>query len=189
MATTILLFTGSTRAASTNTAALRTAAALAGEHSVRAVLYDGLADLPAFTPDADDEQPHPAVARLRQDIAGSDAVLFCTPEYAGTVPGSLKNALDWTVGTGELYQKPVAWINVAAPGRGEGAEATLRVVLGYVDAAVIAPACVRVPVARDQLGADGLVADPATRAAIGAVLDQMVRYLGTARPTPPLRIG
>ena len=61
------------------------------------------------------------MAGLRRQLADADAVLFCTPEYAGTLPGSLKNLLDWTVGGGELYGKPVAWINVANPGRGDGA--------------------------------------------------------------------
>ena len=53
-------------------------------------------------------------ADLRQEIAAADAVLFCTPEYAGTLPGSFKNLLDWTVGGGEIYGKPAVWINPAA---------------------------------------------------------------------------
>ena len=113
----ILLVSGSTRGASTNTAALRTLLAVAPEW-VNATLYTGLADLPAFNPDDDREPLPPAAAGLRQQIAAADAVLFCTPEYAGGLPGSLKNLLDWTVGGGEMYGKPVAWINVAAEGRG-----------------------------------------------------------------------
>jgi NAD(P)H-dependent FMN reductase len=60
-----------------------------------------------------------------------------------TLPGSLKNAIDWLVESGQLYRKAVAWINVGAPGRGAGAEATLATVLKYVDADVIERACVR----------------------------------------------
>jgi hypothetical protein len=52
------------------------------------------------------------VARLREEITAADAVLFCTPEYAGTLPGSFKNLLDWTVGGGQLDNKPTAWIPV-----------------------------------------------------------------------------
>src|SRR5262245_39351792 len=144
---TIALVSGSTRAASTNSAALRTVQAVAPP-DITATVYSGLSDLPAFTPDAEDERPHPAVAELRAVLTAADAVLFCTPEYAGTLPGSFKNLLDWTVGTGELYEKPVAWINVAIEGRGGGAEATLRTVLGYVSAEVIEPACRRVLVKR-----------------------------------------
>src|SRR5581483_2560142 len=99
---------------------------------VTAELYGGLAALPAFNPDDDHDPLPPAVGELRARIAAADAVLFCTPEYAGTLPGSLKNLLDWTVGGGEMYGKPVGWINVAAEGRGSGAAEHLAIVLGYV---------------------------------------------------------
>ncbi|MGD0452568.1 MAG: NADPH-dependent FMN reductase [Solirubrobacteraceae bacterium] len=101
----ILLVTGSTRSGSTNTAALR-AALDAGEQHASAVLYERLAELPAFNPDHDHEPLPPAVADLREQIAAADGVLFCTPEYAGALPGSFKNLLDWTVGGGEIYGKP-----------------------------------------------------------------------------------
>ena len=58
-------------------------------------------------------------AALRAALAAADGVLFCTPEYAGALPGSFKNLLDWTVGGGEMYGQPVAWIYVAADGRRE----------------------------------------------------------------------
>src|SRR5437764_168434 len=91
--------------ASGTTAALRTVQALAPD-GITAQMYDGLAALPAFTPDQDEQPPGPA-AELRARIAAAGALLFCTPEYAGTLPGSLKNLLDWTVGGGEIYGKPV----------------------------------------------------------------------------------
>lgn len=153
----VLLVSGSTRDGSSNTSALRAMRDQAPE-GIRAALYDGLADLPAFRPDADPDRPHPAVAALRAALASADAVIFCVPEYAGTVPGSLKNLLDWTVGTADLYEKPVASINVANPGRGEGAQATLQTVLGYVGADKIEKAWVRVTMSdgapdRDQIAA------------------------------------
>ena len=112
----ILLISGSTRRGSGNTAALRTVQALAPD-GITAEMYDGLAALPAFSPDEDEHPPGPA-ADLRARIAAAGALLFCTPEYAGTLPGSLKNLLDWTVGGGEIYGKPVGWVNVAVGGRG-----------------------------------------------------------------------
>jgi hypothetical protein len=111
----ILLISGSTRGGSTNTAALRTAGAVAPAQ-VTARLYDGLAGLPAFNPDDDHEPLPPAAAGLRREIAAADALVFCTPEYAGTLPGSFKNLLDWTVGGVEVSGKPVAWINVGCRG-------------------------------------------------------------------------
>jgi chromate reductase, NAD(P)H dehydrogenase (quinone) len=165
---TILLISGSTRPGSGNTAALRTAQAIAPD-GVTAELYDGLAELPAFRPDQD-ERPPGAAGDLRARIAAAGALLFCTPEYAGTLPGSLKNLLDWTVGGGEIYGKPVGWINVAVGGRGTGATGHLAMVLRYVGAVAVEPACVAVPVPREAVGPGGLIADPAIRAALGAAL-------------------
>jgi chromate reductase len=96
----------------------------------------------------------------------SDAVVFCTPEYAGTLPGSMKNLLDWTVGGTEISAKPVAWVNVAAPGRGRGAIATLETVLGYVGADIVRAACAELPVGREMVDADGVLTDPVVLAGL-----------------------
>jgi chromate reductase len=152
----ILLVSGSTRSGSTNTAALRAAHAIEDE-DITTVLYDGLAALPHFNPDDDADPLPPPVTDLREQIAAADGVLFCTPEYAGALPGSFKNLLDWTVGGIEMYGKPVAWINVAGGGRGENADASLRTVLGYVGATLLASAATRLTVERSELGADGRI--------------------------------
>jgi chromate reductase, NAD(P)H dehydrogenase (quinone) len=164
----LLLISGSTRAASTNRAALVTLQALAAPGD-QAALYEGLSALPAFNPDDDHEPLPPAVAELRAAIAAADAVVFCTPEYAGTLPGSLKNLLDWTVGGTELSAKPTAWVNAAAPARGAGAIATLEIVLGYVGANLVGAACGNIPVAREQVGPDGQVDDATVRAGLAQV--------------------
>ncbi|MEV7023694.1 NADPH-dependent FMN reductase [Kitasatospora sp. NPDC093558] len=170
----ILLLTGSLRAGSSNETVLRTAAALAAEApGLRATYYDGLAALPHFNPDHDTDPLPEAVTGLRAAIEGADALLICTPEYAGTLPGSFKNLLDWTVGGVEVSDKPAAWINCAGPGRGEGAVATLRTVLGYTGAAIVDEACARIPLDRQAVGADGLVADPLVRERIGEVLARL----------------
>ncbi|MGI8593067.1 MAG: NADPH-dependent FMN reductase [Solirubrobacteraceae bacterium] len=178
----ILFVSGSTRGGSTNTALLRTAQAVAPAE-VTTVLYEGLADLPAFNPD-DDYDPLPGpVADLREQIGAADAVLFCTPEYAGALPGSFKNLLDWTVGGGEIYGKPVAWINaasMAAPTGGADAHASLAKVLGYVGAVIVEPACIRLPMARSLVGSDGLVTDAGMRDRITDVLRAITNHVSTA---------
>jgi NAD(P)H-dependent FMN reductase len=171
---TLLLISGSLRAASTNTAVLRTAQ-IAAPDGIETVLYDGMGDLPHFNPDDDAEGApvHPAVAELRAAIAAADALLFCTPEYAGALPGSFKNLLEWTVGDAGTYNKRVGWINVsgpAAPTGGADAHDSLRKVMQYVHADVVEAACVRIPVARGEVGADGLVGDAAIRGRIAATL-------------------
>jgi chromate reductase len=177
----LMLISGSTRAGSSNTAALLTLQALAPAGSA-ADVYDGLGLLPAFNPD-DDHDPLPAsVADLRERLSRADAVLFCTPEYAGTLPGSLKNALDWTVRGGQLYGKPVAWINVANEGRGTGAVAHLELVLSYVGGDLVRSACLRVPVGKELIGVDGAILDPAVRRELGEVwpilAQRVARHLG-----------
>ncbi|MFI0741750.1 NADPH-dependent FMN reductase [Streptomyces sp. NPDC021100] len=174
---TVLLLSGSLRGDSSNEAVLRTAHAIAPE-GIRTVRYSGLATLPHFNPD-DDTDPLPApVVELRAAIDAASAVLVCTPEYAGTLPGSFKNLLDWTVGGTEICDKPTAWVNAAAPGRGQGAEATLRTVLVYTGAHIVEAACVRVPVGRDMLGADGLIGDPGVHDRLREVLGTLTAAVG-----------
>ena len=172
----VLLVSGSTRAGSGNTAALATAAAVAPSR-VTAVLYDGLTRLTPFNPDEDGDHLPWEPARLREEIAAADAVLFCTPEYAGTLPGSFKNLLDWTVGGGQLHGKPAAWFNVAAQGRGQGAQDALVLVLGYVGAVIVETACRRFPVDRAAVSPDGTISDPRFRAEAAKVWDALLDYL------------
>ncbi|NKY88990.1 NAD(P)H-dependent oxidoreductase [Nocardia veterana] len=181
--TRILLVSGSTRPGSTNTAALRTFADITGP-TVAAELFTGLADIPAFVPG--DQPAPPAVGELRERLAAADAVVFCAPEYAGLLPGSLKNLLEWTVGNADLHEKPVAWISVAAPGRGEGAVQSLRTVLGYVGAVEIESACRWIPVTGAMVEADGTVADAAVRAALAESATAISTYLATAGSSPGL---
>jgi chromate reductase, NAD(P)H dehydrogenase (quinone) len=176
----LLLVTGSTRHGSTNGAALRTAAELL-HGTAEAVVFEALGGLPPFNPD-DDHDPLPApVAELRREIAAADAVVFCTPEYAGTLPGTLKNLLDWTVGGGEMDGKPATWINVAGPGRGTGADATLAMVLGYVAASILPSSGVRVPVPHAAVAEDGLIADAATRERLAQALTTILAELHQTR--------
>lgn len=172
----ILLISGSLRLASSNTALLRTAAEVAPPE-VTAVLYGGLDGLPHFNPD-DDRQPlPPAVDQLRRAIRDADALLFSVPEYAGALPGSFKNLLDWTIGDdqpGSIYEKPVAWLN-ASPRGAVGAHESLRTVLGYATARLVPEACVAVPVTGAMVNPDGVVADPAARAQVTAAVAALRR--------------
>jgi chromate reductase len=178
--TRILLISGSTREGSLHTAALRTAARFAPAETT-ASLYDGLRTLPAFAPG----EPDPgAVSFLRQRVIAADAVLFCTPEFAGSMPGSLKNLLDWLVDGGDLVGKPVAWLSVAAPGKDDGAAATLETALTHGDARVLRPACIRVPLHLDSVDAQGYVTDPRLHMALTDMLGALARALATAEPQP-----
>lgn len=178
----LLLISGSLRPGSVNEAALRTAQQLALE-GVAAHVYPFLGALPHFNPDDDREPLHPVVADLRKQIGAAHALLFCTPEYAGALPGAFKNLLDWTVGGAEMTAKPVAWINTsgpAAPSGGEDAHASLRRVMGYLGARIMEPACARIPVTRQMVGEDGFVQDEAARGGIGRALAALLDGLAAS---------
>jgi len=160
----ILLIPGSLRKDSTNSAVLRTAAR-AAPVGINGVIYEDLARLPHFNPDDDGELLPVEVDRLRVAIRGAAALMFSTPEYAGALPGSLKNLLDWSIGDdqpGSIYNKPVGWLN-ASPRGATGAYGELRTVLGYANADVVEDACLDVPVTSVMIDAEGLLADPASR--------------------------
>ncbi|HEX5501140.1 MAG TPA: NAD(P)H-dependent oxidoreductase [Thermomicrobiales bacterium] len=172
----ILTICGSLRAGSSNAAVLETARAVAPE-GVAVGGYAGLAALPHFNPDDDTEPLHPAVADLRARIRAADALLFSTPEYAGALPGSFKNLLDWTVGGGETYHKPVAWINASASQTGAAdAHDSLRKVLARTGTDIVEAACAHIPVPRPAVGPDGRIGDPALRQQIAAVLQTLAEH-------------
>jgi NAD(P)H-dependent FMN reductase len=167
-----VLIRGSLRSQSVNRAVIATAAEIAPA-GARAAIYKRLGELPHFNPD-DDRDPLPeAVADLRKD-----AVLFSTPEYAGSLPGAFKNLLDWAVGGSGLYRLPAGWINPSTLGGAQDTYHALRIVLGRAGADIVESACRDIPVSREAVGADGLIENPEIRAAITQVLDEL---LGAAR--------
>ncbi|HEX6088325.1 MAG TPA: NADPH-dependent FMN reductase [Thermoanaerobaculia bacterium] len=132
----IVGISGSLRARSSNAALLRAAARI-----VPVTIYEGLATLPPFNPDLDEEgaTPPPAVAELRRLLFEADAVLISSPEYAHGVPGVLKNMLDWLVSAGALEGKRVALLN-ASPAGGTYAQASLLETLRTMNWNVVAEA-------------------------------------------------
>lgn len=114
----ILGVCGSLQATSGNLELLREAAASAPA-GVTVQLFDGLGALPHFNPDDDARGAPDSVLRFRLALKESDAVLIATPEYGHSLPGVLKNAVDWVIGSGELHEKPVA-ITAAVPGAERG---------------------------------------------------------------------
>jgi len=138
--TRILGISGSLRRDSHNTSLLRAAAEAAGP-DIEFVLYDGLKQIPPYDED-DDVDPRPeSVARLNEAIGAADAVFFSTPEYNSSIPGQLKNAIDWVsrpVATNALRNKPVAVVGASTGGFGAvWAQAELRKVLAAVGARVL----------------------------------------------------
>lgn len=153
----ILAISGSLRSRSSNTEALK-AAALVAPPGVRAVMYDGLRDLPPFNPDNDTagaELP-PAVHEFRTLIGAADAVLICSPEYAHGVPGSLKNALDWLVSSSEMLFKPIGLLNISP--RSTHAHASLAETLRTMSTVIVEEASIELPLSGSRLDAAAIAA-------------------------------
>jgi chromate reductase len=135
----VLGISGSLRRDSYNTALLRHVGELLEAEGAQFEIYDGLRDIPPFD---EDEEPFPAeaVSRLRQAIENADAVFFATPEYNSSIPGVLKNALDWVsrpFATNAMRNKPVAVVGASAGMFGAvWAQAELRKVLSTMGARV-----------------------------------------------------
>ena len=152
----LLAISGSLRQASSNTALLQAATALAPDH-IEIKLYDGLSSLPHFNPDLEPTEP-PAVTDLRTQIREADGLLISSPEYAHGVPGVLKNALDWLVSGSEFVSKPIALLN-ASP-RATYALASLTEIVSVMSGRIVPEASITLPLLGRHLNADGIVADP-----------------------------
>jgi NAD(P)H-dependent FMN reductase len=145
---------------------------------VSCTLYQSVASLPHFNPD-DDREPLPnAVGELRKLLWASDGIMFSTPEYAGTLPGSFKNLLDWSIGGG-IHGAKVGWINPSATGGSRGTYDTLRVVLGYANAVIVEAACANIPITRSDIDAHGMVMNPTARDALERTLRAFIAEIST----------
>jgi len=164
---TILGIAGSLRAGSHNTQLLRLAAEELPE-GVELVVFDGLAEIPAFDQDLEDLAPD-AVDGLKAAIAEADAILIATPEYNGSIPGALKNALDWVsrpIAESPIRRKPVAVIGASTSAFGAvWAQRELKKVLGVMGARVLDVELAVAKADRALLDADGALLDGLARVA------------------------
>ena len=166
---TVLVLTGSAR----RDAHTRRLGALIAGQAHDGVLAPQLTALPFFDQDLETTPP-PAVELLRAQVAAADAVVVVTPEYNGTVPGLLGNALDWLsrpYGAGALRGKTTIAV-AASPGGFGGARAlaALRTVLGNIGADVL-DASLTVPAVDSRFDGDG--ADAELTASVVALLDRL----------------
>ncbi len=176
----VLGVSGSLRSDSHNTRLLR-AAARELPATVEFRLFDGLREVPPYDEDHDHDPAPAAAARLREAIAEADALLIATPEYNSSIPGQLKNALDWASrprDTSTLRFTPVAVIGASVGAFGAvWAQAELRKVLGASGARVV-EGDLAVGHAHEKWGADGTL-DEEMLEQLRTVLD---RLLSEARP-------
>jgi chromate reductase len=177
----VLAISGSLRRDSYNRLLLRAAAELApGEAELE--LWDGLKAVPPYDEDDDNDPPPAAVARLRAAIAGADALLIATPEYNSSIPGQLKNAIDWAsrpIATSVLRNKPVAVVGASTGAFGAvWSQAELRKALA-ASGARVAEVELAVGHVQERFDDAGKLIDENFRRELGEVLETL---LAEARP-------
>ena len=184
----LLAVSGSLRRHSNNTRLLRALREEAPE-GVEITIWDGLKEIPPYDADDDGVPGPPAVEEFRRLVREADAVVFATPEYNSSIPGALKNALDWAsrpVATNVFRNKPVAVISSSAGAfGGVWAAAELRKVLGAMGARV-AEAELAVGHAHEKFGDDGRLADDDVRQALREGLELL---LAEVAPTVSDTVG
>ena len=170
----IATISGSLRAGSSNTAALR-AASLLAPAGVELVAFEGIAGLPFFNPDLDGDDVPAPVGAMRNFVGSVDGLLISSPEYARGVAGVLKNALDWLVGSHEFPGKPVALINTSP--RATHALAALTLTLETMSARIAGDACVTLPLLGGAWDEHGIVADPAVAEPLRSAMERFAAFV------------
>ena len=164
----ILGIAGSLRKSSSSNFVLHHVISLFPDH-INFSVFDGIDKLPHFD---DPNSLPPVVADFRARVRVADGVLICTPEYAVGIHGSLKNALDWTVASGDFVDKPVALITASS--QGEKGHAALLLVLQAISAKVPDDAHLIISFIRTKIS-NGEVSDDATRKSLKHVVDSLVK--------------
>ena len=174
--TKVLAISGSLRSDSFNSKLLRNAVEFFSD-DVEIEILDGLKDIPPYDEDDDGEGVSEAVHALRAAFAGADAVVISTPEYNSSVPGHLKNALDWVsrpLATNPLRNKPTVVVGASTGAFGAvWAQAELRKVLAAIGARVV-EAEVAVGHAPTRFDEDGTLVDEDLREQLGEVVEALV---------------
>lgn len=171
----IFALCGSTRKNSANLQLLKAIAWLSSDH-LEIEIYDQLASLPHFNPDIDNETPPVAIAALREKIKAADGVLICTPEYVFSLPGSLKNLIEWMVSTTVFSHKPTAI--VTASGLGEKAHESLQLIMKTIEAKMTEQTQLHISGVRTKVNTDGKITDEFTLIKIKELIDSLVMLIG-----------
>lgn len=155
----ILAISGSTRKRSTNLNLIKAIIELsAGQLDIH--IFEGLSDIPHFNPDLDTDHPPQNVIDFRKQLKNADGILICTPEYAMGVPGTLKNAIDWTVSSAEFSHKPVALITASSVG--QKGHLSLMETLKIIESDISDDSQLLISYVKTKVNAEGKITDSST---------------------------
>lgn len=171
----IVALSGSLKSSSSNTTILRVISQFKTK-DVNFIIYEGLDELPHFNPDKEDGDA--AVSRFKEHLKKADGVIISTPEYAFGVPGTLKNALDWTVSSGELNKKPVIAIS-ASPlyEGGRKAMTSLLLTLGALGTSMTEKSHLSIPNIQKKLNASIEILDPQLEKDLKAIFNHLIEEI------------
>jgi len=176
----ILAISGSTKSKSTSLSILK----FLGNHfkeEIELNIYNGMAALPHFNPELEEQLPT-SVSELRNLIKESDGVLFCTPEYVFSLPGSLKSLIEWNVSTVLFSTKPVAMIIAASAG--EKAFESLGLILTKIESTLAEESKLLIRGAKGKLNADGGISDEETIAKLEKVIFSLIETIKDKNKQP-----
>ena len=172
----VLAISGSTKEYSTNRNLIHAFAEMAMDF-FDVTIFAGLMDIPQFNPDNDNENAGDQVAGLRRQLREADGVLICTPEYAMGVPGTLKNAIDWTVSSAEFYHKPTALITASSSG--EKGHASLLETLKVIDANITDETQLLISHAKLKVSNEYNITDAKTLTDVESLIQAFARIMRT----------
>ncbi len=165
----ILAVSGSTREKSTNLSLILAVKELFKDN-FEIDIYNEIAGLPQFNPDLDIDPAPEKVLEFREKLKQADGILICTPEYAMGVPGTLKNAIDWTVSSCEFSKKPVALITASSVG--EKGHASLLETLKIIESNITSDTQLLISFAKTKISSDAVITDKET-------LDQVKKVISS----------
>lgn len=155
----IIAISGSTRAQSTNLSLILGIAELTKEQ-FEITIFNDIATIPHFNPDLNTDNPPQPVTDFRNKLRAADGIIICTPEYAMGVPGTLKNAIDWTVSSCEFSHKPTALITASSVG--QKGHASLMETLKVIEANITTETQLIIPFAKTKINTDNKITDEKT---------------------------
>jgi chromate reductase len=170
----IIAISGSTRQNSTNLNLIKAITDLSNA-KFEINIFNRLTEIPHFNPDLDNENPPKTVADFRNKLKEAEGILICTPEYAMGVPGTLKNAIDWTVSSMEFSNKPT--VLITASSSGEKGHQSLMETLKVIEARITNETQLLIQFAKTKINNESKINDDKTRQELIALLDAFDKML------------
>jgi NAD(P)H-dependent FMN reductase len=170
----IVAICGSTKVKSVNLSLIKTIQAMTADR-FEINIFTGIDTVPHFNPDLDTETPPEEVVKFRELLKNSDGVLISTPEYAMGIPGSLKNAIDWTVSSCEFSHKPVALITASSVG--QKGHAALLEVLRIIESKMTNDTQLLISFVKTKISPGGKITDAQTESDIHTLLSAFEKLM------------